>query len=282
MRYCARRTGPQHAPMMGFVGRSILMLAAAAVLAACGGPNLRGLQPGEAAAVTAVFDGDTLQLDGDARVTLTEIVAPGRDEPYAREARAALETLAMGRAAQLAYGGARTAGSTTLAHVFVQTEGGRWLWAQGELVRTGAARVRPRRDNAARTSALLALEEEARDARRGLWALAAYRVRDPDELLAEAASLPGRCGEGPFILLEGVVDRVERTPGGGYFNFGPPGTELRDATARVDPRDFALWAQAASGGPESFTGARVRVRGRAADRGGPLICLEHPAAVERL
>ena len=155
-----------------------IIVSALAVLNACG-PQLGSLEKGETGRVVRAYNADTLELDSGLRVFLAEIDAPQGENAYAAQAQGELEALALHRDVQLAYGGARrwvgrpregetTAPEAAIAHVFVKSEGGRWFWLQHELVSRGAAYVRPRRDNHARTQELLALETQAREAERFL------------------------------------------------------------------------------------------------------------------
>ncbi|MBL8550039.1 MAG: thermonuclease family protein [Hyphomonadaceae bacterium] len=286
----------------------LAILVALGLLAGCG-PKLDGLEKGEKGRVAQVLDGDTLLLDGGLRVTLTGIEAPFGDQPFAREARAGLERLALHRPALLAYGGvkrlpARTPkaqpvdgasgtpspapppaepprSETALAQVFAQSEGGRWIWVQQAMVQEGLARVRTRKENHARAAELLAAEAQARRARRGLWGQAAYRVLTAEAAIAKAADLPSRCGQGPFWVVEGTVRDVSATPERVYLNFG---ADYRsDFTVAVYGEDVADWTGDQHGPAfESYEGRKVRVRGRAANRGGPLICADHPAQIEML
>jgi len=173
---------------MGFslppASRAMLALAVLLLvgLAACA-PRDSDLAAGEAGKVRSVRSGDSLVLEGGLVVRLAGVEAPRRGAPAADEARAALEKLALGRQAELRYGGLRRLrDGSALAHVFVKTEGGRRLWAQGEMLRQGMARVHTRKDNRARAGAMLVLEAQARGARRGLWSDAAYAVRRADEI----------------------------------------------------------------------------------------------------
>jgi endonuclease YncB( thermonuclease family) len=81
--------------------KGLLLLSALAVLAACG-PQIGALQKGEQGQVARVFTGDTLQLQSGLRVFLAEIDAPRGDDPYAAQARAELESLALHRTVLLA------------------------------------------------------------------------------------------------------------------------------------------------------------------------------------
>src|SRR5690606_18531133 len=149
------------------------------------------LAGGENGRIARVTDGDLLGLDTGLRVRLAEIEAPAPgydtrpDEPFAAEARVLLEAAALGRAARLWYGGlTRDDYGRALAHVIARDEIGGDLWLNGLMVRQGAARVRTWPDNSRRATPLLAFEEEARTARRGLWALDHWRVRELDDLAA--------------------------------------------------------------------------------------------------
>lgn len=287
--------------------RILAAFAGALLLVACG-PDIKGLQEGERAKVAAVYDGDTLALDSNLRVTLTGIEAPYGDAPYAREARTLLSDLALNRPARLGYGGLRRLPprrppatsdaatpatpaatstetpprepqrETALAHVFVQSEGGRWIWLQQAMVARGAAFARPRKDNPERGAELLAAEAQARAAHLGLWAQPAYRVRTSAQIEREADNFAGAsCGRGDFRLVEGVVRGVSAEPTRVYLNFGDD--YQHDFT-------IAIYGDAVSGwdGPPfaSYEGKSVRVHGPIINRGGPLACVDTARQIEIL
>lgn len=273
-------------------------------LAACG-PNLGGLEKGETGKVERAFSGDTLVLDSGLRVFLAEIDAPQRDQAYAREAQAELEALVLHRPVQIAYGGERrwtpraresddtttstsaaTAAApapreTAVAHVFVQSEGGRWIWLQRELVSRGAAFVRPRRQNHTKSAELLAVEAQAREAERGLWQARAYKAMSPQAATGAAAAVSRRCspGGGPLSFVEGRIDTVYVGERRASFDFERRG-EDPGFSAVVFGQSFAQW----DGAPfASFRGARVRVRGSLGmfnDR--PQICIDDARQIELL
>ncbi len=282
----------------------------AAMLCACG-PNMQGLERGESSKISQIIDGDTLMLESGLRVTLTGIEAPYGDGAYAQQARQTLSELALGRQARLAYGGVRrqrsfrraddaraTAapgtpaqddrGETALAQVFVQSEGGRWIWLQQEMLRRGAAWARPRKDNLARAEQLAAIETQARAAHAGLWALPDYRPRTVAAI--EQESFPDEsCYRGPFRIVEGVVRDVAesdaRPASEGrrassarvYLNFGED--YHTDFTVALYGESVTAW----SGPPfASYKGQRVRVRGHVIARNGPLMCADNPMQIEVL
>lgn len=116
--------------------------------------------------VVGVHDGDTLTLLDDAetqiKVRLAEIDAPESHQPYGSRAKQELSGLAFGRSATVQmqdidrYG--RTVGRVTVDGVDVNAE----------MVRRGAAWVYRKY---AKDQSLFTIEEQARDAKAGLWAL---------------------------------------------------------------------------------------------------------------
>ena len=272
-----------------------IVVAAALLLgtAACG-PQLGSLERGETGRVVRAYNGDTLELESGLRVFLAEIDAPLGENAYAAQAQGELEALALHRDVQLAYGGARRwssqprEGSATatpreaaIAHVFVKSEGGRWFWLQHELVSRGAAYVRPRRDNHARTEELLALEAQARRAQRGLWGRREYQPLSVRRAARIALDADANClrGAAPFRIVEGRV-RAARV-----FE-ARASLELEGAAAEapftlvVFGDNFSAW----EGVPlASLSGARVRARGLlGVYRGAPQLCLEHASQLEVL
>ena len=255
---------------MNGIGRRALLgfLAAAPLgLVACGdGGALDGLAQGKQGRVTGVVSGDTLEIDGGDEVRLAGVEAPHGSAPYANAARAALERLVDGRRVELLYGGARTDPfGRTVAHIRdLQSR----HWIEGALIDAGAVRVRTFADNRALAGEMLSREAAARRAKRGLWALAAYRVALPGEITRDDRGL---------ILVEGRVRRVGRAGEGGvYLDFSDdwrgslsaqiPSAALRDfRSAGIDPFDLQ--------------GRLIRVRGAVHDL---RLTLDHPEQVERL
>ncbi len=161
------------------------LMAGLCVLTGCGGDApLPGMEAGERARVVRINDGDTLVLDGGQRVRLAGLEAPalpGREfagARYAEASRDALAGLILGRDVQLFYPGpTRDRYGRAIAHVVSDDERGRPVWLNVELLRRGAAWVRLYPDTDAKADDLLAAEAEAREDRRGLWALEAYQPR---------------------------------------------------------------------------------------------------------
>ena len=180
-------------------------------LAACGGPSpLADMEPGERGRVSSIIDGDALVLDTGQSVRLVSIEAPvlyPRDrppDPHAAESARILEDLTLGRQVQLYYPGlTRDRYDRALAHVMTRDGAGPALWLNEEMVRQGAAWVRLYPDTAARGQDLLEIEQEARTARRGLWATSRYAVHPASELPEGASGFWIVTAQlGPILPLE--------------------------------------------------------------------------------
>jgi len=260
-------------------------------LAACG-PQLGNLERGERGQVVRVFAGDTLELEDGSRVFLAEIDAPRGEQPYAAQAQAELEALAKHRTVQLAYGGARrwvgrpregeeSAPEAAIAHVFVQSEGGGWSWLQHELVARGAAFVRPRRDNHARTAELMQIEARARAEQRGLWGRREYRALSARTAAAVALEGNVSCmrGAAPYRIVEARVAeaRTFNRRAALTLEGGPEATPF---TIVVFGDNYANWSGPPLG---TLTGARIRARGSLGIyRDAPQLCLDHASQLEVL
>ncbi len=271
------------------------LLIAAVALTACG-PQIGNLEKGESGRVVRAFNGDALELDSGLRVFLAEIDAPGYQDAYSAQSRGELEALALHRRVQLAYGGtkrwvrrsregepapAEPPSETAIAHVFVQSEGGRWFWLQHELVARGAVFVRPRHDNHARTAELVAVERQARASERGLWAQRAYQPLTARAAAALALVYNDNClrGPAPYRMVEARISAAEVLDRRASLALegAPPETPFAIV---LFGSSFANW----DGPPlRSLVGARVRARGTlGVYREQPQLCLDHSAQLEVL
>ena len=241
---------------------------------------LEGLSRGGEGTVAEVIDGDTVALRSGEQVRLVGIQAPklplGRPDfpkwPLADEAKAALEDLALGQPVTLWHGGAKgDRHGRILAHLV--TARGDWL--QGRLLEAGLARVYTFEDNWAKAHEMLALEQAARTARRGIWAHPFYRVREAGEL----AGSDWRQALDSFVLVEGRVLSVGETRSRTYLNFGRDWET--DFTVSLPARGRKAFRRA---GVELDTleGARVRARGWLEPYNGPSLELTHPEQLEFL
>lgn len=149
---------------------------------------------------------------------------------------------------------------------------------QAHLVEAGLARVRSSADNRNCIAELLALEEEARASRRGIWRDPAYAIVAADDVAALLRA------EGEFAIVEGVVHEAASVRGRLYFNFGED--RRTDFTVTVAPADAKLfkagdWTSIRRD-PRLAAGRKMRVRGFIESYNGPEITLTHPEQVEFL
>ena len=207
--------------------------------------------------------------DSSLEVRLSELDAP--DEALAREALQALVLDA--RVWWQPAGQARDRYDRALAYVFLAPQGEPGGWVQGELVRSGAARVLSHADTRLETATLLALEAEARAGQAGIWGDARHGVRRPDpNLLAQDV--------GSVQLVEGrVISATQLRSGRIYLNFG---ADYRtDFTVFIAAEHADAFLEAGLG-PDALETRRIRVRGWVEDENGPMIRIDHPERIEVL
>jgi endonuclease YncB( thermonuclease family) len=149
------------------------------------------------ARVIGVVDGDTIDVlvgSDRERVRLQGIDAPERDQPWGARAKQALSARVFGKSARIDEHGlddhGRVLGDVSVDGACVACE----------LVREGSAWVyRAYSDD----PALIALEEEARAAKRGLWSLPEYDRVPPWKWRRAAKQVPEAEPEKPQLEIEG-------------------------------------------------------------------------------
>ena len=199
--------------------RFVWILLALALAAPAPALAEEALRPGGEAMVKAVVDGDTVVLEsavmGARQIRLVGIQAPklplGRKNfptwPLAEESKKALQNLTLGKTVRLSFGGSdKDRYGRLLAHLH-RLDG---TWVQGEMLKKGMARVYSFADNRAVVGPMLALESEARAARRGIWGLRFYAVRTPQELSSWIGTF--QLVEGKVLKAARIKGRVRRTP----------------------------------------------------------------------
>lgn len=117
---------------------------------------------------------------------------------------------------------------------------------------------------------MLALEAEARAARRGLWRDGFYAIRPAEEA--------GRYIES-FQLVEGTVADAAKIKGQVFLNLGPDWHTA--CTIHVPRAALALFKESGLD-PLDLKGERVRVRGWIRLERRPVIDVTHPEQIERL
>lgn len=148
----------------------------------------------------------------------------------------------------------------------VQRDDGVWL--QGRLLAAGLARVHPTPLGRSRTAAMLAIEDDARTSRRGLWRLASMQIRSAEDAEHAPSGLQ---------LVEGRVVDAERRGDWWYLNFGEDWR--RDFTVTIGKQAVPSFA-AAGTEPYALKGRTIRVRGVLQWRNGPMIEALVPEQIE--
>ena len=246
-------------PWLALSGAVLLLLGCAQDRA------LEALADGGKARAVAAVSGDALAIDAGRTVKLAGITAPAPGQPYGVEARAALQGVGAGRTVRLSYGGAAE-GPYHLRDAATR----RWL--QQALLETGAARVRTIAGGPGLVREMLRIEARARQAGRGLWALPAYQVRLPHEVVATRAD--------GFQVVEGRVVRAAEAGGRLFLEFS---SQWRGGFSTETPLAETSGFSAAGVDLPSLAGKLVRVRGEVRSTSfGPRLRLDHPEQLERL
>ncbi len=226
------------------------------------------------AEVIKVIDGDTVRLSTGQEVRLVGIQAPklslGRKEvpdwPYGNQAREALLFDLINRNVRYGHAGnLMDRHGRGLAHL-VRDDGN---WVQGWMIANGHARVYSFPDNRLFVRRLQELEIAARAARRGLWAINLYAIRQATDTSIKPYSF--------FHLIEGQVQATGDARGWRYLNFGPDWkTDFTVAIKADDQRRFRdEWPDW-----ETLVNRQVRVRGWVYYHNGPAIDVTHPEQIE--
>lgn len=264
-------------------GRIAVVVAGLLAMAGVGAPTPAWPADSPAAEVVThvvgVIDGDTVRIDppvnGLSELRLAGIEAPkaplgrplNRPWPPADRAREALATLTRDAPVRLAFAGQRTDRYRRIVDQVYRADG---LWLQGALLRAGMARVHTSLDSRELASEMLAIEEEARAARRGLWASPAYAVVSPSG---------ARDRIGTFALVEGRVVNAKQVKKRVYLNFGADWRD--DFTITIDAQWLPLFSEAGLD-PLTLAGRSIRVRGWVEKFNGPSIEVTHPERIEIL
>jgi micrococcal nuclease len=224
-------------------------------------------------AVAEVMAGDLVRLADGRVLRLAGIRVPAADsgesgaERFAELARAQLRALLDGQVVTLALAEAPHDRYDRLVAHIERADG---VWLQGTLLERGLAQVQTRPGETARADEMLAIEQAARAARRGLWAEPPFMAQDPTELAAAT---------GRFRIVRGRVLRVAPTERYVYLNFGADWRS--DFTLRIAP-DLADSLAGSGLDLAGLAGRMVEVRGVVLDAAGPLIELSHPEQIQIL
>jgi endonuclease YncB( thermonuclease family) len=225
----------------------------------------------------SVIDGRTFMLDDGREVRLAAVEVPplgAGAAPGGAAAKAALDALVGGDEVVLRQAEAATDRyGRLLAYAYAVRDGDE-LFAQGELIASGFARVGDRVAGHACALELLKNEAAARRAKLGLWAEAYYDVLDA-QTASDVLAQRGR-----FALVEGQVVSVRESGATIYVNFGRRWSDDFSVTVlKRNERNFT----AAGLDLRGLAGRLVRVRGFIEQRGAghsPWIEAERPEQIE--
>lgn len=240
-----------------------------------------GLSAPEPAQAARIIDGDTLQLSDGDTVRLAGIEAPKPDLAPGDPAMATLAEAAANALTTLIGDGGLSLSSDAarrdrygrrLAQVF--TTDGRWV--QAALITQGQARVHGDPDNRLGLRRLMAIEAEARAARRGIWPHPAFAVRRADDRKLDRLA-------GSFQIIEGQVVAAATVKGIGYINFGAD----RHTDLTLVLKNPALDLDLGRGAPAmidlaGLTARPIRCRGWLDLYDGPRIDIAYPEQIEVL
>lgn len=223
--------------------------------------------------VREVLDGRTLRLEDGREVRLAAIEVPPQDTPRGREAQLFLRELLAGETVGLKSTPAapKDRYGRVVAHVFM-TDEGLERSVQDAMLDGGLARVAARVGAYGCATAFWAREQNARTARRGLWA-------DPEVTQTTGNPRALLVRRGQFTVVEGKVLSVRESGGTIYVNFGRRWSQ--DFTVTIAKRNARMFG-AAGLDPQRLAGRQVRVRGVIERRGGPWIEAMRPEQIEVL
>lgn len=219
--------------------------------------------------VRKVFDGDTLGLSNGQHVRLIGINTPElsnrkrntKDEPLAREAQRVLSqiiknhqpTFTRGEEAQDRHG-------RMLAYMSLPNTN---ITAEEQLLKRGLAFAIAIPPNLDRLAQYRAAENEARQEKRGVWALSYYRAIDVDTLT------PKNTG---FRRVTGIIKRHRHTKNAYRFYIG------KKLTLIISKKD---WKKYFSGQPKDWVNKKITARGWISHRKKYYyLRLSHPGMIE--
>jgi micrococcal nuclease len=267
-------------------GPNILVAALAVCLSFAAGAHAecKGEDAG-AGIVTEIQEGETLILEDGRAVRPVGVIGPKRARGGpASEARGemekALSDLTLGKKVALRLGERKRDRYGRLLAQITVVRDNETIWLQERLIAEGMARVISFPENRLCTVELLAKEEDARQAQKGLWKTGFFAIRsaDGEDLLSRLAQ--------SYEIVEGEVRSVADIKGRTYVNFGD--NWRKDFTAFISPQTAKLFGGAPATGPmtsfdaAALKGKRIRVRGWLKNFNGPSITVTHPEQIEIL
>ena len=156
--------------------------------------------------VDKVLDGDTFKTKQGEKIRLLGINTPeirhdtSPAQPFGNTAKRALQDLIAGKQVRLTFDKEKKDKyGRTLAHVYLKDG----LWVNAELVRLGLAHVYTFVPNISAAKALIKIEQEAIEDKRGMWVDKRWRVLSPKGLIQKIL--------GQYRLIHGILIKVDKS-----------------------------------------------------------------------
>jgi micrococcal nuclease len=232
-------------------------------------PDCAGDIVRKSAHVVRVERDGALVLDSGQSVVLEGIRLPGTDRSAAPIAEEALATLRAWTAKDALTLTSTAPRNDRYGRIRVQAFGTGWL--QVELLKRGLARTAVMPDRQECSPDFYEAEIEARQDRRGLWALPEFAVRDAASFAAPAGS---------FQVVQGRIVNVASHDGRVFLDFNED--YRKGFSAIIAPEDRKVF-RSSDLVPEELVGREVRVRGIVEDFNGRReMALSNPRQIEVL
>ncbi len=134
----------------------------------------------------------------------------------------------------------------------------------------GLARVRTTKSNPEMADQMYAIEDVARTAKTGIWAVKGLQILNGDQ---------SRLMIGSYQIVEAEVVKAAMQKNRLFLNFGKDWR--KDFTISISASNRKLFA-AQNLDPQSWAGKKIRVRGWLESFNGPYIDVDHPQQIELL
>lgn len=224
--------------------------------------------------VTEVINGKSFKVDSGDTVRMASLQVPNVEEktgkrrpgdPLGEESKAELARLVLGKAVRLETGKEpRDRKNRIVAQAYLKDG----TWVQESMLRSGYAMVYPIFEDSKKgdLEKMLAAEQEARAAKKGIWAHPDYQVLDAKDAL---------CCVDKFRIVRGAPLDIEARRGNIYLNFGEDWKS--DFTAFIPKRYARSFVKA---GIENMVGKTIELRGWIEEKDGPMMELVRPEQVK--
>ena len=227
-------------------------------------------------AVTQVISPHVISLNDGRLITLTGLDIPDlwhKDGPgpYAEAAKRVVTDMLLGEDVRVYLTQNKKRGRTNrmghhIAHLERAEDG---AWVQGSLILLGLARVKTSKENTDMAVQMLALENESRKVKAGIWVDPVYRILTPPELDKSKLNR--------FQIVQGRVRSVSQNKSRIYLNFGDNWRD--DFTITIAPESRKIFNKAGID-PLGWNDAVIRTRGWLEFYNGPNLEVTHPAQIQ--